>query len=63
MAHAFSGLGDKKWSRHFYIKAIQASPIHTRSALLLILALTNGDGFLGKLLPIIYQKMVFYLKF
>ena len=63
MAHAFSKLGDKKWARHFYLKAIQASPIHTRSVLLLILALTNGDGFLGKSLPRFYQKMVVHLNF
>jgi glycosyltransferase involved in cell wall biosynthesis len=63
MAYAFSHLGDKTCARRFYLRAIQASPIHTSSVLFLILALTNGDGFLGKLLPTFYQKMVSYLKF
>jgi teichuronic acid biosynthesis glycosyltransferase TuaG len=63
MAHSYSGLGDKKSARQYYLKAIHAAPFHANSALFLILALTNGNGFLGKLLPNYYYKVISRLSF
>jgi glycosyltransferase involved in cell wall biosynthesis len=58
MGHALSGLGEKEAARHFYLKAIRTAPLHSSSALFLILALTNGEGFLGTLLSDSYQKVI-----
>jgi glycosyltransferase involved in cell wall biosynthesis len=57
IGHALSGLGEKEAARLFYLKAIRTAPLHSSSALFLILALTNGEGLLGEVLSDSYHKV------
>lgn len=57
IGHAYSGLNQKKLAKHYYLRAIRADPLRSHTALFLILALTNGDGFVGELLQESYNKV------
>ena len=57
IVHAYSGLGHKASARRFYIKALVTNPFRSVSALYLILALTNGDGLVGKNLEKSYRSL------
>ena len=57
IGHAYSGLNQKNVAKHYYLKAIRTDPLRSHSALFLILALTNGNGFVGELLQESYNKV------
>lgn len=61
LGHAFWGLDDKDSAKRLYLQAIRVDPFHTYSALYLILALTNGEGLMGKFLTTSYKKVVSFL--
>lgn len=58
IGHAYAGLDEKKLAKHFYTKAILVDPIHSHTPLYVILALTNGEGFIGKALQNSYNKVL-----
>jgi glycosyltransferase involved in cell wall biosynthesis len=58
MGHAFSKLGEREIAKQCYIKAMRIDPFHASTILFVILALTDGDGFFGKLLTDFYTKMI-----
>ncbi len=57
IGHAYSGLNQKNIAKQYYLKAIRVNPLRSHSALFLILALTNGEGFVGELLQESYHKV------
>jgi glycosyltransferase involved in cell wall biosynthesis len=56
IGHAYSGLDQKELARHFYLKAIRVDPLRAHSLLFLILALTDGQGLMGKVLEGYYRR-------
>ncbi|MGD6806486.1 MAG: glycosyltransferase [Candidatus Bathyarchaeia archaeon] len=63
IGHAYSGLKEKQSAKHFYLKAINADPLRSHTLLFLILALTNGEGFLGTYLADSYRRVTSYFMF
>lgn len=57
IGHAYSGLDEKELAKKFYLKAIRVDPFRANSLLFLILALTNGEGFVGKVLAGSYRRL------
>jgi lipoprotein NlpI len=57
IGHAYGGLGEKAAARRFYLKALAACPFRAESLLYLILALTDGDGMLGRCLESSYRNL------
>jgi glycosyltransferase involved in cell wall biosynthesis len=57
IGRSFSRLGEKKLAKQYYLEAIRIDHLHNNSLLYLILALTDGEGFMGKFLSNSYHKV------
>lgn len=58
IGYAYAGLGENELARYFYTKAILVDPIRSHTPLYVILALTNGKGFLGEALQSSYNRIL-----
>jgi glycosyltransferase involved in cell wall biosynthesis len=58
IGHAYAGLEQKELARYFYTKAILVDPLRSHTPLYMILALTNGEGFIGSALQSSYNKVL-----
>lgn len=58
IGHAYAGLEQKELARYFYTKAVLADPLRSHTPLYMILALTNGEGFIGAALQNSYNKVL-----
>ncbi len=57
IGHAYSGLNQKNTAKQYYLKALRVDPLRAHSLLFLILALTNGEGWVGEVLQDSYRKV------
>jgi glycosyltransferase involved in cell wall biosynthesis len=58
IGHAYAGLEEKELAKYFYTKAVLVDPIRSHTPLYIILALTNGEGFIGGTLQSSYNKVL-----